>query len=302
MPLLIILLYGVAVFSAVLALTSLLGRPQREVVASRLRRLGLDPKAEAPGADPRSLRLVLEETLGTLGGRLDGDRRNLDALTEELTWAGFRKRNAVALFLAGRIVLALGSAAAGALALPLVDLGGTRTAAILAPALAGWIGPRFWLGRRVAARQKQIRRTLPDALDLLVVCVEAGLGLNQAIARVAREIEPVSPEMAVEFRTLNLEIQAGTPRDEAFRNLGARTGVEDLNSLATMLIQADRFGTSIAQALRVHALSLRTRRRQGAEEAAAKTTVKLVFPLVLFIFPALFIVILGPALVAVLRS
>ena len=147
-----------------------------------------------------------------------------------------------------------------------------------------------------------MQKALPDALDLLVVCVEAGLGLNQATVRVAEEIERVSPVLSEQIGLVNLEIRAGTPRDEAFRNLGHRTGVQDIKSLMAMLIQTDRFGTSIAQALRTHAETMRQKRRQRAEEAAAKTTIKLVFPLVLFIFPALFVIILGPALIQIFEA
>jgi tight adherence protein C len=134
------------------------------------------------------------------------------------------------------------------------------------------------------------------------VCVEAGLGLNQAISRVSEEIERVSPVLADQLALVNLEIRAGTPRDEALRNLGDRTGLQDIKSLMAMLIQTDRFGTSVAQALRTHADTMRTKRRQRAEEAAAKTTIKLVFPLVLFVFPALFVIILGPAVIQILET
>jgi tight adherence protein C len=147
-----------------------------------------------------------------------------------------------------------------------------------------------------------LQRALPDSLDLLVVCVEAGLGLNQALVRVSEEIEHVSTVMSDELVLTNLEIRAGTPRDEALRNLGERTGLGDLKSLTAMLIQTDRFGTSVATALRVHSDTMRTKRRQRAEEAAAKTTIKLVFPLVLFIFPAMFVVILGPAVLHILEQ
>jgi tight adherence protein C len=163
----------------------------------------------------------------------------------------------------------------------------------------GYVLPAFYIAARIKSRQKQMQKALPDALDLLVVCVEAGLGLNQALVRVSEEIERVSTVLSEQIGLVNLEIRAGTPRDEALRNLADRTGLEDIRSLVAMLIQTDRFGTSIAQALRVQSETLRTKRRQRAEEAAAKTTIKLVFPLVLFIFPAMFVVILGPALIQI---
>jgi tight adherence protein C len=166
----------------------------------------------------------------------------------------------------------------------------------------GWTAPPFYVRFRVKSRQKQILRALPDALDMMVVCVEAGLALNQALLRVSEEIVNVSPLMGEQLALVNLEIRAGTPREEALRNLGDRTGVPDIRSLVAMLIQTDRFGTSIATALRVHADTLRSKRRQRAEEAAAKTTIKLIFPLVFFVFPAMFVVILGPALIQIVRT
>jgi tight adherence protein C len=137
---------------------------------------------------------------------------------------------------------------------------------------------------------------------MLVVCVEAGLGLNQAMARVAEEVEHISAVMSEELEILNLEIRAGTPREDALRHFGERTDVKDIKSLVSMLIQTDRFGTSIAQALRVHSDDLRVKRRQRAEEAAAKTTIKLVIPLAIFVFPAMFIVILGPAMLTIMAT
>jgi tight adherence protein C len=169
-------------------------------------------------------------------------------------------------------------------------------------ATAGWVALPFYIRSRVKARQKAVQRALPDALDMLVVCVEAGLGLNQALVRVADEIHQVSPLLSEQLVMVNLEIRAGTAREQALRNLAERTGLTDVSSLVAMLIQTDRFGTSIANALRVQAISLRTKRRQRAEEAAAKTAIQLVFPLVLFIFPALFVVILGPAVLTIFQT
>jgi tight adherence protein C len=161
--------------------------------------------------------------------------------------------------------------------------------------LLGWMGPFLFVDGRVKNRQAAIGKALPDTLDLLVVCVEAGLGLNQALVRVSEEIDRISPEMSEELTIVNLEIRAGTPRDEALRRLGERTGVDDVRSLTSMLLQTDRFGTSIADALRIHSETLRSKRMQKAEEAAAKTTVKMLFPLIFFIFPSIFVVLVGPA-------
>ena len=169
-------------------------------------------------------------------------------------------------------------------------------------AALGWTVPPFYVRYRISKRQKEIVRALPDALDMMVVCVEAGLALNQALLRVSEEIVNVSPLMGEQLALVNLEIRAGTAREEALRNLADRTGVADIRALVAMLIQTDRFGTSIATALRVHADTLRSKRRQRAEEAAAKTTIKLIFPLVFFVFPAMFVVILGPALIQIVRT
>ena len=159
----------------------------------------------------------------------------------------------------------------------------------------GYLLPGMVLARKAKARAHRIRLALADMLDLLVVSVEAGLGLDQAIARVGAELAFAYPELSDELRLINLELRAGKARSEALRNLADRTGVEDLSSLVTMLIQTDKFGTSVAQSLRVYSETLRTKRRQRAEEAAAKTGVKMVFPLVFCIFPAIWVVTIGPA-------
>jgi tight adherence protein C len=166
----------------------------------------------------------------------------------------------------------------------------------------GWVGPVLYVRYRKNTRQHDIQLALADALDLLVICVEAGLGLNQALMRVAQEIRHVSMILSAELAFVNAEIRAGVPRDVALGNLSERTGVEDIRSLVTMLVQTDRFGTSVARSLRVHSDTLRQKRRQRAEEAAAKTTIKMVFPLVFCIFPALFVVILGPGLIQIFRA
>lgn len=161
--------------------------------------------------------------------------------------------------------------------------------------LTGFMLPKMVVRTVARRRQHRMKLSLPDALDLLVVCVEAGMGLNQAIVKVSEELAGTHPEIAEEFRLVNLEIRAGRTRPEALRGLGDRTGVDDIISLAAMIIQTDKFGTSIARSLRVHSDSLRVERRQRAEEAAAKTTIKLIFPLIFCIFPSLFVIILGPA-------
>jgi len=168
--------------------------------------------------------------------------------------------------------------------------------------LAGILLPEAWILWRVEVRQQRLRRALPDALDLLVICVEAGLGLDQAFLRVAQEMKVVHRELSDELQMVNFEMRVGKSRLEALRDLARRTGIDDVKALVAMLAQTERFGTSIAQSLRVHSDEMRIRRRQRAEEMSAKTTVKMVPPLVLFIFPALMVVIIGPAVLILLRQ
>jgi tight adherence protein C len=168
-------------------------------------------------------------------------------------------------------------------------------------AILGYLLPGLALGRMVAERQRHIRNGLPDALDLIIVCVEAGLSLDQAVQKTSEELQIAHPALTEELQTVITEIRAGKPRMEAFRNLADRTKVDDVRALVAMLVQTDRFGTSIAQALRIHAESGRTTRRQRAEERGAKLGVKLVFPLVFCLFPALYVITLGPGAIRILR-
>jgi tight adherence protein C len=166
----------------------------------------------------------------------------------------------------------------------------------------GYLGPDLWLRNRISARQRALRLGLPEALDLIVICVEAGLSMDKATMRTAEELRISQPEIADELNLVYLEQRAGRPRGEAWKHVGDRTDVDTIRSLASILIQADKFGTSVGKTLRAHSETLRTRRRQDAEEMAAKTTVKLVFPLVLFIFPSLFVVTIGPSMIIMLEG
>jgi len=168
--------------------------------------------------------------------------------------------------------------------------------------LVGYLVPDFALTWKVRRRQHRLRQALPDALDLLVICVEAGLGLDQAILKVAQDLRITHRELSEEFQLVNLEMRVGKSRIEALHELGHRTGLEDIKSLVAMLVQTERFGTSIAQSLRVYSDDMRIRRRQRAEEMSAKTAVKMVPALVFFIFPALMVVILGPAVIALIKQ
>ena len=168
--------------------------------------------------------------------------------------------------------------------------------------MVGFYGPQLWLSSAITKRKERLVNGFPDALDLMVVCVEAGLGLDQAIARVGQEVKQGHPDLGDEFILLNLELRAGLSREQGLRNLVNRTDLDDIRSLVALLIQTDRFGTSIGQALRVHSDSMRLKRRLKAEERGAQLPVKLMIPLILFIFPALMVVIIGPGAISLLRN
>ena len=169
-------------------------------------------------------------------------------------------------------------------------------------ALLAYYLPNLWLGRQISARRNEIRNGLPDAIDLLIVCIEAGSGIDQALVRVAEELGIAYPALTRELELVAAEMRAGKPRMEAFKNFAERTKVDDVRSLVAMLVQTDRFGTSLGQALRTHADTSRTKRRQRAEEKAAKLGVKLLFPLVFCLFPAFYLVVLGPSILRILRQ
>ncbi len=275
-----------------------------------IRRLRTMSGAEAVGAAERRRREVqaarLAELLSALGTRVQGDGDRPSKTRRVLIAAGFFGPGAVPVFYGARIVAAvlLGLLfLAGAPALvnylslpqPLIVVIGLWGAAL------GWVAPTFLLVARGNRRRGEMLRALPDALDLMVVCVEAGLGLNQALQRVADEVALISPVLGEQLGLLTLEMRAGTPREDALRNFATRTDLDDARSLVTVLIQTDRFGTSVAQALRIHADTLRTKRRQRVEEASAKTAIKMLFPLVFCVFPALFIVILGSGILQAIK-
>jgi len=228
--------------------------------------------------------------LKTLGERAPQSASAVTTLRQRLVTAGYRSTEALPIFLGIRIGLAV-------LLFALFESPLVRPNFLMAIGACGvgYVLPGFLLARKAKQRQHRIRLGLPDALDLLVVSVEAGLGLDQAIQRVAEELAFAHPELADEMRLINLELRAGKGRSEALHNFGERTQLDDVISLVAMLVQTDKFGTSVAQSLRVHSDTSRTKRRQRAEEAAAKTGVKMVFPLVFCIFPAIWIVTIGPA-------
>ena len=231
------------------------------------------------------------DTLKRIGNAVPKSPSEMSKLQLRLVHAGFRRQDAIILFLGIRAGCAL--AVFAVMAAPFLFRASIPLA--LGGAGFGYLLPGIVLARLAKRRQHRVRLATPDALDLLVVSVEAGLGLDQALQRVGEELTTVHPALSEDLRMINLALRAGKPRAEALHNLAARTGVDDLTSLVAILVQTDKFGTSVAQALRVYSDVLRTKRRQRAEEAAAKTAVKMVFPLVICIFPAIWIVTLGPA-------
>jgi tight adherence protein C len=229
---------------------------------------------------------------------------NSEVLRWELASAGYRHEDARRVFAGLRIVLTVAvTYAAIFVTAEFTRLG--RTEALLVCGVAAFVGfmaPYMLLRLRQKKRQEEITFALPDALDLLVICIEAGQGLNAALQSVSRESSMHSPAMCQELRLVNLEMSAGVSRRQALRNLALRTGIDDVRALVAVLVQSDKFGTSVGQALRTHSASLRIRRRQRAEEAARKTPVKMVFPLVFCIFPALLVVILAPGFLDLIRA
>ncbi len=247
--------------------------------------------------------LVFRDVLQKLGNLVPASPKDLSVFQRRLMRGGFRGPSALKVFYGIKAVLLV--------ALPVVvfvvslkfDIeGNNRLMAIVAATAAGFFGPNRVLESLVKRRQKRIRKALPNALDLMVVCVESGLGLDQAMMQVSKELALAHPEMSQEFALVNLELRHGKRRSEALHNLSQRTGVDDLKKLAGVLIQADRFGTSIAQSLRNHSEFMRTAARQDAETRAAKIGIKLVFPIFFCILPALFVVTVGPVVVRIMRD
>jgi tight adherence protein C len=279
----------------------LLYKPQ-SAATERLKRLGeratsaasapisLDDNDNGPGSD------LAERLASPLNRLLPPSAAEAQKLQKQLMQAGFRSQIAPGVYRAIQLMTMAGFPAVVALACALLakPLSGAFLW-ILSAFIVGFFLPRYALSRMIRSRQQLVRWGLADALDLMVISIEAGLGLNAAMMKVSSELKEVHPDICEEFELANLEIRVGRERDEALRNLAERTGVDDLRSLVAMLIQTDKFGTSIARAIRAFSDSLRTKRRQRAEQAAQKAAVKLLFPLACFLFPTLFIAILGPA-------
>jgi tight adherence protein C len=273
----------------------------RQAGLRRLAKVMLSPvdstlllKTRPAGARARVVRLI--EPFERMLPRSSDE---VSVMRKRLIRAGYREKSCVNVFYGAKVLVPI------LLCILLTLVGVYAIAGPFAYVMAlgfGFILPDFWLGHKIKARQTNLRLGLPDALDLIIICVEAGLGVDRAVLRAGEEMRISQPEIAEEFAVVGLEQRAGRSRVDAWRSFGERTGVESIRALASILIQADKFGTSVGKALRSHADTLRTRRRQDAEEQAAKTTVKLIFPLVLLIFPALFVVTLGPSMIVIMEE
>jgi tight adherence protein C len=294
-----LLVFAAVTVAAYAAATKL--EADRNPVSLRLRQLRALHSAEADVSyaerPPAPLRLV-----ALLGGFLPA-REGRDALRSGLVRAGYRRADAVLVFLGSKLLLTvlLPLAGLGAAVASGRPLGNVLLVTVVLAAL-GFYLPTLFVALRQRQRHDEILYTLPDSLDLMVVCVEAGLGMGAALQRVAVEMQLASPQLSRELSLVNREMQTGVSRTDALRNLAQRTGVEDVYSLVAMLIQTDRLGTSVADALRTHAESMRTRRRQRAEQLARQASVKLAFPLVLLIFPALLVILLGPSGIQLMKA
>jgi tight adherence protein C len=252
-------------------------------------------------AERKSLSDTLQKTGSSLGIMVEQFERVLpksqaevSVVQQRLIRAGYRKDSAVKLFYGTKVLVPL----ALCLAVLCSGFASANPFMICIAALGiGYLAPDFWVGKMIKTRQSKIRLGLPDMLDLLVICMEAGLGLDQATARAAQELKKSQPAIGDELSIVALEQSAGRPRSEGWKHMAERTDVDAVRTLVSMVVQSEQFGTSVAKVLRTHSETLRTQRVQAVEEMAAKTTIKLIFPLVLFVFPCLFLVTLGPAFI-----
>ncbi|HEX3819577.1 MAG TPA: type II secretion system F family protein [Candidatus Sulfotelmatobacter sp.] len=294
MSLLLLIVVFLTVVGAVFAFGAAAVTPS-SVLGARLRALG--GQGAQPVESRPAIRERIEQALDPLSKAIPLSAADLSRTRRWLVQAGFRDAVDANYYFGIRVLMA----AIGFVAVILFE-GLANPFLLIGVTALGFLLPRFMLKRMIKDRQNRIRLGLPDALDLTVICVEAGLALDQALMRVGQDLHHAHPDLSDEFHLVNLEMRAGKPRAEALRNLVDRTGVDDIRSLVGTLIQTDRFGTSVAQALRVHSDSLRTERRQRAEEQAAKTTIKMVPPLVIFVLPSIIFVTIGPAVISLIRQ
>src|SRR5215472_259435 len=294
MPLALIIVVFLTVVVAVFAFGAAAVTPS-SVLGARLRALG--SQQQQPTENRPAIKERLEQALDPLSKAIPLSPADVSRTRKWLIQGGFRDAIHVNYYFGVRVLMAVVF-----FGLVVAFTGVDNLPLIIGITALGFLLPRFILKRLIKERQNRIRIGLPDALDLTVICVEAGLALDQALMRVGQDLHHAHPDLSDEFHLVNLEMRAGKPRAEALRNLVERTGVDDIRSLVGTLIQTDRFGTSVAQALRVHSDSLRTERRQRAEEQAAKTTIKMVPPLVIFVLPSIIFVTIGPAVIELIRQ
>ena len=290
-----VLFLGVAVLTAMIA-TIVLARSSTE--RRRIRQMAAAAGGSIIGLRSLALTDRPDEVAKRVSTIVPKSPKEMNRLQKRMIRAGIKHPGAAVYFAAAEVICPI------ALALATISYFGVYQGGMFALLAAGvgYAAPGLWLAWKTAKRQKEIQNGLPDALDLLIVCVEAGSGLDAAIVKASEELSLAYPALAEEMRLITTETRAGKPRLEAFKNFAQRTGVDDVRSLVAMMVQTDRFGTSIAQALRTHAEVSRTKRRQRAEEKAAKLGVKLVFPLVFCLFPALYVVVLGPAVIKIMEA
>ena len=291
----------VTVFAAVAITVGLVTSRVLSETTPERRRLRQHERAPTTGVLLDAPMLTPEETafVKRMSAIVPRSPKDMSALRRRFARAGYYTLTPIANYTLACIVLPV---VCGLFPLAFSPPANAAWILVLFGAALGYQLPGLWLMRKTTKRQREIQNGLPDLLDLLIVCLEAGSALDQAIVKSTDELEIAYPALAEEFRLLVTETRAGKPRLEAFRNLASRTGVEDIRSLVAMLVQTDRFGTSVAQALRTHAEVARTKRRQRAEERAKKVGVKLVFPLVFCVFPAVYMVCIGPAIIAIYRA
>lgn len=302
----IFILIFIAVTALAFAIISFVARSQNPTQVRLARLLGL----RSEDADEEKPRL-LEREDGGMVARISRpmhrmadleDRSMRNRLRLRLVQAGLRSEKAIYNFLAAKIILPALMVGLYFLFRIFYRFTADMALVIIFLAIVGYFLPNVWIWLLAKDRQDRIFKGLPDALDLMVVCVEAGLGLDMTFKRVGEEIRMTCKDLSEEFNLTTLEIRAGKSREEAFKNMALRTNTPEVHNLMTVLTQTSRFGTSLATALRVHADAMRVKRRQIAEETAAKSTVKLVFPLVLFIFPAIFVVLIGPGAIRIIKT
>lgn len=294
---------AVAAFIAVFVIVASVGLLifYRETIQARISAAINPPQVR----QQKSLKSALLDTRDVLEGVVERFEKVVPKSEQEvsvsqtrLIHAGFREDSAIKVFYGIKFMAPVLLAAIVLIS----GVGGRSFFLVIACIGVGYIGPDFVLGKMISNRQAKVKRGLPDVLDLLVICVEAGLSLDQATARTAEELRTAQPILSDELTVVALEQRAGAARSDAWKHLADRTGVDAVRNLVSMLIQSEQFGTSIAKTLRVHSDTLRTKRIQEIEERAAKLSVKLLFPLVFFIFPSLFVVVLGPAIIMMADS